>query len=285
MLGKDCSFSPFLAWARHFLLGETMKKVGLVILLVVTIFTLSSCSNREDTLLIVTTTSLDNSGLLEYILPHFEEEYDCSVSVVALGTGAALELGALGEADIILVHDYERELQFIEDGYGEKRKSIMYNDFIFVGPSKIESNNILDTLTYIKDNGTFYSRGDNSGTHSKELSLWEDNSFTVTSFGDWYKETGQGMGTTLTMASLSGYYTFTDRGTYLSMKEDLELVISYENTEELINMYGVIKISESLHERDPYLADQFYEWITKDETLDLIDSYIKYNEQLFYSVR
>ena len=261
-----------------------MKRIIVYVLCISLVLTLSSC-NKDKTLLIVTTTSLDNSGLLEYILPTFEEEYDCTVSVVAQGTGAALELGKLGEADIILVHDYDREVQFVEDGYGEKRKSIMYNDFVFVGPEELDTENLLDTLTYLKENTSFFSRGDNSGTHSKEVSLWTDNGFTVSEFGDWYEETGQGMGSTLTIASLSGYYTFTDRGTYLSMKDNLELEISYENTEELINLYGIIKISESLHGRDPYLADEFYEWITKEETKDLIDSYIKYNEQLFYSIR
>ena len=259
-----------------------MKKL-LLLTLFVLVFTLSGCKEKDNTLLIVTTTSLDNSGLLEYILPSFEEEYDCNVDVVALGTGAALELGRLGEADILLVHDYDREVLFVDEGYGEYRKNIMYNDFIFVGPEAITANDLSEVLTFLALGNDFYSRGDNSGTHSKELSLWNGLSYDVTTFGDWYKETGQGMGSTLTMASLANGYTFTDRGTYLSMKEELDLVIAYENTEELINTYGVIKVSEDLHNRNPYLADMFYEWITKEETKTLIDSYIKYDEQLFYT--
>lgn len=259
-----------------------MKKLFVLVLVALFSTVLVGCEKKSE-LLIVTTTSLDNSGLLEYILPSFEEECGCKVKVVALGTGAALELGKNGEADILLVHDMERELQFIEDGFGEKRKSIMYNDFIFVGPDKIEATSIMEILTFIKNGESFYSRGDNSGTHARELSLWESNNFDVATFGDWYKETGQGMGTTISMTNIADFYTFTDRGTYLSMIDNIDLVIAYENMSELLNTYGVIKVTESLHNRDTENADLFYEWITKESTKDLIDSYIKYDEQLFYS--
>ncbi|MBU1020096.1 MAG: substrate-binding domain-containing protein, partial [Firmicutes bacterium] len=221
-----------------------MKKMMLV-LLVLSVFLLSSCSKKE--LLIVTTTSLQDSGLLDYILPYFEEEYGVFVKVVAVGTGAALELGEMGEADILLVHAYDSEIEFVNNGYGEKRSNVMYNDFIIVGPEVLNGSNLEEILNEIKENHTFYSRGDNSGTHKKELSLWATYHFDVEGFGDWYKETGQGMGSTLTMTSLSQYYTLSDRSTYLSMKDTLELVISYENPVELINQYGVIKVNPSLH--------------------------------------
>lgn len=259
--------------------GKTMKKI-IIILNIFFLSILVGCKGEKE-LLIVTTTSLDNSGLLEYILPAFEEEYDCKVKVVALGTGAALEMGSRGEADILLVHDLDRELQFIEDGYGEKRHNIMYNDFIYVGPEALNATNLLDALTEMKENHNFFSRGDNSGTHSRELKIWTENNFDVSSFGDWYQETGQGMGSTLTMSSISGHYTLTDRGTYLSMRENLNLVVAYENDPQLLNQYGVIKVSEDLHNRDTELADLFYNWIIREDTQELIGTYIKYDTVLF----
>ncbi|MCK5762142.1 MAG: hypothetical protein KAH16_04520, partial [Candidatus Izimaplasma sp.] len=128
----------------------------------------------------------------------------------------------------------------------------------------------------------FYSRGDNSGTHTKELSIWNQYSYDVSSFEKWYKETGQSMGSTLTMTSLSGYYTLSDRATYLSMKENLDLVIAYENRVELKNQYGVIKVNPELHNRNEEYADLFYDWIIREDVQDLIGTYIKYEEQLFF---
>ena len=257
-----------------------MKKI-IVFLELILVFTLSSCSKKE--LLIVTTTSLDNSGLLAYIIPSFEEEYGIFVKVVALGTGAALEMGEMGEADILLVHAYDLEVEFVNDGYGEKRHNIMYNDFIILGPHDLETGTLEETLELITtENLNFYSRGDNSGTHIKELSIWNQYNYDVATFGDWYHETGQAMGATLTMASLSGYYTLSDRATYLSMKENLDLVIVYENKEELKNQYGVIKVNPALRNRNEEYADLFYDWIIRADTQELIATYIMYDEQLFY---
>ena len=257
-----------------------MKKI-LMIMMVLLVFTLSSCSKDKE-LLVVTTTSLDNSGLLAYILPHFEDEYDIFVKVVALGTGAALEMGEMGEADILLVHAYESEVEFVNNGYGEKRNNIMYNDFIIVGPIDLEVDTLEEALAAIVDTHDFYSRGDNSGTHTKELSIWNQYEYDVSSFGGWYHETGQGMGATLTMTSLSEYFTLSDRATYLSMKENLDSIISYENREELKNQYGVIKVNPELHNRNEEYADLFYDWIIRDDTQALIATYIMYEEQLFF---
>jgi len=151
-----------------------MKKI-LYILLTVFALTLSGCSGEKE-LYIATTTSLDNSGLLGYLLPYFEEKYDIKVNVIARGTGAALELGKEGEVEILLVHDLTRELLFVSDGYGTKRANIMYNDFIILGPDVLQSPSLDLALVEIKDNYDFYSRGDDSGTHSKELSLWDSES-------------------------------------------------------------------------------------------------------------
>ena len=257
-----------------------MKKIMIGFLLVVTIF-LSGCDSDKE-LKIATTTSLDNSGLLEFIIPHFEEEYDIKVSIIAVGTGAALELGEEGEVEILLVHDYEREVTFVNNGFGLYRHDIMYNDFILIGPNPLTTAPLNMALKEIKDNYSFYSRGDNSGTHSKEVSLWKEAGYDVNTFGDFYKETGQSMGATITMTSLSGFYTLSDRATYLSMKENIELVIAYENKEELKNQYGVIKVNPELYTTTDEYADLFYDWIIREDIQELISSYQKYEEQLFY---
>lgn len=237
---------------------------------------------KDMELTIATTTSVENSGLLSYILPVFEEETGYKVNVVAVGTGAALELGRNGDVDALLVHAKDKELEFVEDGFGEKRADIMYNDFIFIGPEVIDQAPLDKAFQYMIDNNMpFFSRGDNSGTHMKELSLWVEFGFNPTTFGDWYMETGQGMGDTINMANLQGYYTFCDRGTYLSMRDNIDLVIAYENPMELINQYGVIKINPEMHDINEKAADAFYEWLLTEETQELIGTYQKYGEQLF----
>lgn len=257
-----------------------MKKF-LILFQFVFIFILSGCSQHEN-LLIVTTTSLENSGLLEYILPLFEDEYDIDVHVVAVGTGAALELGRNGDADILLVHDYDREMEFMDNGYGEKSHNIMYNDFVIVGPEVLVADSLSEALEQIYALEYFYSRGDQSGTHAKEVKMWVNSGYDPTMFSGWYKETGQSMGATLNMASLRQYYTLSDRATYLSMKVNLDLVISYENAEELLNQYSVIKVDPSLHNRNDDNSELFYNWIIRSDIQDFIATYIAYEEQLFY---
>lgn len=257
-----------------------MKKL-MIISLLFFVFLLSSCNNQK-VLKIATTTSLDNSGLLDYLIPYFEEEYGIDVDIIAVGTGAALELGELGQVEILLVHDYEREIAFVEHGYGEKRANIMYNDFIIIGPTVLSSTTLEDALFEIKENYDFYSRGDQSGTHSKEVSLWNMYGYDVSTFTDFYHETGQGMGTTISMSNLSGFFTLTDRATYLSMLEDISLVIAYENTEELKNQYGVIKINPDLYTGTDRYAELFYNWIQREDVQTLIEQFKQYETQLFY---
>lgn len=255
-----------------------MKKLLVVLL---ALFMVGCEKDME--LTVATTTSVENSGLLDYILPVFEEETGYTVSVVAVGTGAALEMGRNGDCDALLVHAKAKELTFVEEGYGEKRADIMYNDFIFIGPSAIPAAPLDKAFKYMEDMELpFFSRGDNSGTHMKELSLWDEYGFDPSTFGDWYMETGQGMGNTISMANLEGYYTFSDRGTYLSMVENIDLVIAYENPMELINQYGVIKINPEMHDINEEAAEAFYNWLLEDETQELISTYEKYGEQLFY---
>ena len=174
------------------------------------------------------------------------------------------------------------EVEYVNNGYGEKRHNIMYNDFVIVGPVHLDTETLEDTLSVIKEDYNFYSRGDNSGTHVRELSIWEEYDYDVSSFGDWYNETGQGMGATLSMTSLSGYFTMSDRATFYAMKDNLDLVIAYENKEELENQYGIILVNPDLHNRDTEYAELFYNWIIREDIQELISTYIIDDEQLFY---
>lgn len=246
-------------------------------------FLLSACQQKNDTLILVTTTSVENSGLLEYLLPEFEEEYNIDVKVIAVGTGAALELGERGQADVLLVHDLDRELEFIEAGYGEKRADLMYNYFIYVGPNTIEHDGTLSSfLQNLYQNHQFLSRGDLSGTHTKELALWDALALPVTFDDSWYHESGQGMESTLSIASIKAYFTLTDQGTFLSMRSKLDLEIVFSEDDVLLNPYGIIKISESLHNRNSDHADLLYQWFISENTKARIREFKIDEETLFY---
>jgi len=234
-------------------------------------------------LTIVTTTSLENSGLLEEILPHFEAEYGIRTRVVAVGTGAALEMGRLGQADILLVHDESLEQKFMDEGYGALRKTFMYNDFLLAGPEVLAVASLEEALGKIHEGLLFYSRGDDSATHARERRLWETYGYEIDGFGSWYKETGQGMGPTLNMAAVSAGYTLTDRATYLSMRENLDIGIAYENPDamDLMNPYSVIKVSAAIRGDSGEKASTFYAWITSPATVELIGRFRVDGEQLF----
>jgi len=250
-----------------------MKRI-LIILTASLSFFLISCDKQEELMLIAGST-LESSGFLEYLIPVFEDEFNIDVSVVTLGSGAALELGAAGNADILLIHDKASEIIFVNDGFGEKRNDVMFNDFIFVGSCTETYTDINDMLDYIFTNEvTFYSRGDLSGTHVKEMGLWETNGYDIDTFGDWYNETGQGMSQTLLMTGLKEACTLTDRATFYMMENQVDnLNILFENPELLVNQYGVVKINENLHNRNPEPADLFYEWILTNEIQDFIGDF------------
>ena len=247
-------------------------------------------NNESERLILATTTSTQDTGLLDYIIPMFEEETGIQVDVVAVGTGQALEMGKNGEADILLVHSKKSEEEFVAQGYGLERRDVMYNDFILVGPkddpAKIKekySNDIVGALKAIAENkAKFVSRGDDSGTHKKELSIWEKAG--ITPEGDWYIEAGAGMGDVLTMANEELAYTLSDRGTYLSMKDNLDLEILVEGDSELFNQYGIIPVNPDKHENiNAEGAQKFMNWILSDEIQEVIGKFgiDKYGQPLF----
>ena len=200
---------------------------------------------------LATTTSTENSGLLYELLPPFEKQFNVTVDVISVGTGKALKLGENGDADVVLVHARSLEDKFIADGYGVNRRDVMHNDFVIIGPSADpaginKAKRAAEALKLIaKKKEPFVSRGDKSGTHNKELSLWTEAK--VKPSGSWYIESGRGMGEVLIMAHEKGAYTLTDRGTYLAFQKEgkIDLPILFEGDPTLFNPYGIIAESRS----------------------------------------
>ncbi len=230
-------------------------------------------------LILATTTSTDNSGLLDYILPSFEQAYHADVDVVAVGTGQALELGRKGDADVLLVHARAKEDAFIRAGYGVNRQDVMYNDFVIIGPPNDPAGiaGMTDApaaMAKIAQTGSlFISRGDDSGTHTKEKALWLAAGLEPT--GDWYQSAGQGMGAVLTLANEQLAYTLSDRATYLARTlEGIDLVILVQGDPVLFNPYGVIAVNPLVHPDVNFDgATVFINWLTSPQTQQLIGTF------------
>lgn len=270
-----------------------MKKLIAILAIAVAAFALAGCSasaTTPRTMTLATTTSTQDSGLLDYLLPIFKADTGIEVKVIAKGTGEALEMGKRGDADCLLVHAKAKEEQFVKDGYGVERFDVMYNDFIIVGPKsdpgalKTEaSSDALAAFKLISSKGlTFISRGDDSGTNTKELALWKNAE--IQPAGDWYVSAGKGMGAVLQMASEKQAYTFTDRATYLSMKDKLDLEIVIENCKDLYNQYGIIMVNpDKFSSVKKAEAQEFIDWMLSDKGQKLIAEYgkDKYGQSLF----
>ncbi len=281
---------------------EKAVKLGLAAVVVAAVVVISVVgfylmTGQRDTLRLATTTSTQDSGLLDYILPEFEDKYDCDVDVIAVGSGQAMEMGKRGDVDVLLVHSPAAEQSFIADGYGTNRTQVMYNNFIVVGPSADpagtnQARNTTDAFQRIYDNGTagnctFVSRADNSGTHTKELSFWAKLGLNTSSFSsDWYKASGLAMGAALDMCEELDAYTLSDDATYYS-RVDVNLIphinITYGGDSALRNQYSVIAVNASMWSHlNSTMALNFISWITSEDGQDLIASYVKYNMQLFF---
>ena len=248
---------------------------------------LSLAAQEAEYITVASTTSTENSGLFGHILPIFEKETGIEVRVVAQGTGQALETGRRGDADVVFVHARALEEQFVAEGYGVERFDVMYNDFVIVGPGDdpagiADAEDAPAAMKAIAEaEAPFASRGDDSGTHVAELKLWETAG--IAPEGEWYRETGSGMGPTLNTASQMNAYTLTDRGTWLSFENRGELGILYEGDEVLFNPYGVILVNPEKHPHVKAEAGQaFIDWLISPEGQEAIASYKIGGQQLFF---
>jgi len=251
-------------------------------------FPVSEKPENPDVIL-ATTTSTRDSGLLDYLLPIFQEQTGYVVKMVAVGTGEALRMGEEGNADVLLVHAPSSEITFMEAGNGKDRFLIMHNDFVIVGPADdpagiTGSEDTAAAFTAIANNQSpFTTRGDDSGTHKAELKLWT--SAGITPEGDWYLNTGQGMGDTLRIASEKSAYTLTDRATYLALKDTLDLAILYEGDNALLNIYHVITVNPEKYPNMNYEgAKAFADWLVTDDVQKMIETFgvDKFGQPLFF---
>lgn len=245
-----------------------------------------SVADQNMVLRMATTTSTENSGLLEDILPSFEKSTGYKVHVIAVGTGKALRMGRDGDADVLLVHAPPSEMKFVNAGYGVNRRGVMYNDFVIVGPSSDPAgihgmtNGAKALAKIAQHEAVFISRGDDSGTNKKELILWAD--ARIKPDGRWYREAGQGMGKVLQMTGELQGYTLTDRGTWLSMKNKLPLKVLVQGDPKLFNPYHVIAVNPGRYPDINYKgAMDFITWITSRPGQSLIGKYRVNNKQLF----
>ena len=236
---------------------------------------------------LATTTSTDNSGLLEALLPAFEERYGIEVDVIAVGTGRALRLGENGDVDVVLVHARQAEDEFVEKAFGINRRDVMYNDFVLVGPEKDPAGiagfaSAAEALAAIARSASpFVSRGDDSGTHKKEKSLWK--AAEIEPRGTWYVEAGQGMGAVLHMADEKRAYTLTDRGTWIAFAQKLEMKTLVEGDGSLNNPYGIVAVNPAMHPHVNHAgAMTLIEWITSIEGQKAIADFKKNGKPLFF---
>ncbi len=245
---------------------------------------------QEQSILVQSTTSTANSGLYDHLLPIFTQESGIAVNVVAVGTGQAIKNAANCDGDVLLVHAKAAEEKFVADGYGVERFDLMYNDFVIVGPDEDPAGvtgmkDAQASLEKIAASGAvFASRGDDSGTHKKEMSLWAATSVDPASgSGAWYRETGSGMGATLNVAVGMDAYAMTDRATWISFENKSDFEIHVEGDEDLFNQYGVILVNPAKCENVNAEAGQtFVDWVISDAGQAAIASYDLNGQQLFF---
>ncbi len=244
-------------------------------------------AHAADVMRLATTTSTENSGLMEKLIPVFEEKFDVSAHTIVGGTGRALNHARNGDVDAIFVHSTKAELELVNAGFGVDRREVMYNEFIIVGPDEDPagihgSSELSDSFQRIAESESiFISRGDDSGTHNKELILWEMAG--VHERGDWYKSVGAGMGKALQIADELRGYILTDKGTWLYLMNHLNLPIHVDGAKDGRNVYGVIAVNPERHPQVNYkAAKKLVEWLTSDEAKSIISNYRVNGEQLFY---
>lgn len=262
--------------------------LGTIISILLLSFASCNVETKKD-LTLATTTSVNDSGLMDYLKPIFEKDTSMNLKIISQGTGQAVKTGQDGNADVLLIHDKASEEKFVSEGYGLERIELACNYFVVVGPANDPAGLLKQKLTAAdafkkisESKSPFVSRGDDSGTHKKELKLWKESS--IKPVGDWYISVGKGMGAVLSMADEKNAYALTDKATYLSMKDKLELQIVVDATPDLLNQYTIIEVNPDKHEGiNKAGADKFVKWITSEKALNMIDEFgkDKYGESLF----
>ncbi len=261
------------------------------ILLALTLMMVFPAMAADKVLMMATTTSTDNTGLLDDLAPHFTKATGIELKWTSVGTGKALKMGENCDVDVLLVHAPPAEKAYVEKGFGVNRREIMYNDFVIIGPDRdpagIEGKNVVDALSAVRDKeAVFASRGDNSGTHKKELSLWKATGAAVPEKESWYVQTGQGMLATINIAAERNGYTMTDRGTYIkyadTMKGNPPLKVLVEQDEILLNQYSVLAINPKRCAKAKIdLATAFSDWLAGAEAQELIRNFKLLGKPLF----
>jgi tungstate transport system substrate-binding protein len=244
---------------------------------------------QDQTIVVASTTSTQDSGLFGYLLPIVKQKTGVEVKVLAQGTGQALDTARRGDADVVFVHARSAEEKFLAEGFGVKRYPVMYNDFVVIGPkddpASVKGKDVAAALQAIKTKGApFVSRGDRSGTHIAELKLWKVAGIDIAKdHGSWYKEIGQGMGAALNMASASNAYVLSDRGTWLAFKNRGDLAVLVEGDKRLFNQYGVMLVNPAKHPSVKKEAGQrFIDWLISAEGQSAIAGFKINGQQLFY---
>ncbi|WP_375260148.1 substrate-binding domain-containing protein [Citreimonas sp.] len=245
---------------------------------------------QDQSIIVQSTTSTANSGLYDYLLPMFEDETGIQVNVVAVGTGQAIQNAENCDGDVLLVHAKPAEEAFVEAGFGTTRTDLMYNDFVIVGPADDPAGvggmqDVQAALSRIADEGAlFASRGDDSGTHKKEMALWSDAGVDPTAAsGAWYRETGSGMGATLNAGIGMGAYVMTDRATWISFDNKQDYEIQVQGDEDMFNQYGVIPVSpEHCPSVNAEAAQTFADWLVSEDGQQAIAGYMVADQQLFF---
>jgi len=264
---------------------------GLVLAAFVAVGSIGSALAADKFIIVQSTTSTQNSGLFDYMLPKFTEKTGIEVRVVAVGTGQALKNARNGDGDVLFVHAKPAEEKFVAEGYGVKRQDVMFNDFVIVGPASdpAKVGGMKDAPAALKKIAAaaapFASRGDDSGTHKKERALWKTAGIDVAAAsGSWYRETGSGMGATLNTAVGMGAYALTDRATWISFKNKSNFKVLVEGDKALFNQYGVILVNPAKHPKVKQAEGQaFIDWVTGPEGQATINSYKLNGQQLFFA--
>src|SRR6056297_449014 len=271
-------------------MGETSMLAKRLMATTVALIIGGGASAQDQSIIVQSTTSTANSGLYDYLLPIFQEETDIQVNVVAVGTGQAIKNAENCDGDVLLVHAKPSEEKFVEAGYGTERTDLMYNDFVIVGPTGDPAGvggmeDVQGALSKIAGEGAlFASRGDDSGTHKKEMALWGDAGVDPTAAsGGWYRETGSGMGATLNAGIGMGAYVMTDRATWISFGNKQDFMIQVQGDADMFNQYGVIPVSPDHCPRvNADAAQTSADWLLSDAGQAAIAAYTVADQQLFF---